>query len=433
MKQRRIVLTTAVIVTALLVTGCAGGGTAEDGGGSGEVLWPAPADGNGGATDIGVTETEITTATVYSGAAAVGSNTQGVLRGVEAYYDYVNDNGGLYGRQLRTIGIDDGLDTAKAQAGCTNQVENVFAFVGNLSLVDTGCYPVVSDNEVPWVGMKLDPKWADYAGWRDFETGPPQTLAQGPYAYYAEQNPDVGSVAIFWNNVPGLDVVSEYWANTWESVGIDVVYNVGINVPVSNYTPYVVAAREAGAEAVDLSTMDITNASRVAQAMAEQGWEPELRVGFTAYNPEWQALTGEGGVGWQAALGLLPYQSEEELGATDGGTQFLKYWGARNPDETPDIFDLYGWINADLFFQGAIAAGADLTRSAMLTGIDDLESFDGSGLVGEQLQPVGGQNVLSCFIIVRTESATEVAVREYPDSGFDCENKTLVSLDGPIE
>lgn len=431
MRQGRTVRAMAMATIAVLVAGCGGteAGTAE----AGATLWPAPDGGNGGATDVGVTDTEITTATVYSGAAAVGSNTQGVLRGVEAYYDYVNDNGGLFGRTLRTIGIDDGLDTARAQAGCTNQVENVFAFVGSLSLVDTGCYPVVTENEVPWVGMKLDPRWADYDGWRDFETGPPQTLAQGPYEFYAEQNPDVTSVAVFWNNVPGLDVVAQYWADTWESVGIEVVYNVGINVPVSNYTPYVVAARQAGADAVDTSTMDITNASRVAQAMAEQDWDPELKVGFTAYNPEWQSLTGDGGVGWQAALGVVPYQSEDELAATEGGELFLEYWGARNEGESPDIFDLYGWTNAVLFVEGAIAAEAELTRAGMLEGIDALETFDAGGLIGEQQQPVGGNNVLTCFVIVRTDSPTEIAERAHPDDGFDCSNSTLISLDGPIE
>jgi hypothetical protein len=184
---------------------------------------------------------------------------------------------------------------------------------------------------------------------------------------------------------------------------------------------------------VDTSTMDVTNASRVAQAMAEQGWNPKLKVGYTSYNPDWQSLTGDGGAGWQAALSTVPYQSQDELNATEGGKEFLKYWGAKNPGKEPDIFDVYGWINASLFVQGAIGSGADLTRSGMLAGIDALDTFDAGGLIGEQKKPIGGHNVLTCFIIVKTDSATKAATREYPDKGFDCDNQTLVSLNGPVK
>src|SRR6185437_10135720 len=62
--------------------------------------YPAPSGGNGGATATGVTATEIKTATLYDGSGAAGGLNPGILRGVQAYYAYINSEGGVYGRKL---------------------------------------------------------------------------------------------------------------------------------------------------------------------------------------------------------------------------------------------------------------------------------------------------------------------------------------------
>jgi branched-chain amino acid transport system substrate-binding protein len=380
-----------------------------------------------------VTATEIHTATLYDGSGSASGLNPGMLRGVEAYYAYINSQGGVYGRKLVTTGVDSGYTPTSAASVCTQYAGSVFAFVGSLSVVDSGCLPPVQKASVPYVGVKIDPAFSSYSGYRDFESGPPNTLAQGPFLYYAKSHPSVKKIAMIWVNDPGLAPYEKIWAAGWQSVGIDVVYNVGVNPGTSNYTPYVVAAQNAGAQGIDTSTTDFSDTTLIAKTMAQQGWNPPLKVSSFSYDKDWLPETGSAGVGWLAYIGELPYLSASDLSVAAGGKLFSTWMAKEFSGVSPDVYAAFGWTDAALFVKGLVAAGPNLTSAKLLTGIDDLASFDADGMIGTQNKPVGNHNVNACFIVLEDQSSSGVAARIYPKSGFDCSDQKLVSANGLVD
>ena len=443
--SRRTVATLASFCAVGLLAACSSASSSAPSGGAGVTsgapaaqsaatgtAYPAPAGGNGGATATGVTATEIKTATLYDGSGAAGGLNPGILRGVQAYYAYINSEGGVYGRKLVTTGLDSGYTPTSSASVCTQYAGSVFAFVGSLSVVDSGCLPPVQKAKVPYIGVKIDPEFSSYSGYRDFESGPPSSLAQGPFAYYAKSHPSVKKIAMIWVNNPGLAPYEKIWAAGWQSVGIQVVYNTGVNPGTSNYTPYVVAAKNAGAQGIDTSTTSLSDTTLIAKTMDQQGWNPALKVSAFAYDKDWLPETGNAGVGWEAYIGELPFLSPSDLSAAPGGKLFSTWMTKQFPGVSPDVYAAFGWTNAALFVEGLVKAGPDLTAAKMLAGIDGLASFNADGMIGTQNKPVGGHNVNSCFIVLQDQAPTGVATRIYPKTGFDCSNQKLVTANGLI-
>jgi branched-chain amino acid transport system substrate-binding protein len=125
--SRRLVSFVAAAAVVSTVAACGGG--SDDGGSGG--------GGGGGtneASDIGVTEDTIKLGAHYplTGVAAPGYSE--IPTGVQAYFDYVNDNGGVYDRQIEYIYRDDAYNPTNTTQVVNQLVleDEVFAIVGGL-------------------------------------------------------------------------------------------------------------------------------------------------------------------------------------------------------------------------------------------------------------------------------------------------------------
>ncbi len=124
--SRRLTRLLAAATVATTLAACGGG---DDGGGGG--------GGGGGeneASDIGITEDSIKLGAHYplTGVAAPGYSE--IPTGVQAYFDYVNANGGVYDRQIDYVYRDDAYNPTNTSAVVNQLVleDEVFAVVGGL-------------------------------------------------------------------------------------------------------------------------------------------------------------------------------------------------------------------------------------------------------------------------------------------------------------
>ena len=139
-------------------SGVDGTGTGTNGvtGGGGDTgANAAPAGGNGGATDVGVTADSITVANISILTGPVPGLFAGAPKGVQAYFAYQNSQGGVFGRQLKVEQQDDQFDCGINKALAEDDVNKYFTFVGSFSLFD-GCsgevieaHPEIPDIHVP--------------------------------------------------------------------------------------------------------------------------------------------------------------------------------------------------------------------------------------------------------------------------------------------
>ncbi len=103
----------------------------------------------------GITDKEIVigqTAAQTGPAADLGHD---VRLGIEAYFKEINAKGGVHGRQLRLVSLDDGYDPERAAANAKQLIEKdkVFAMLGNVgTATGLAVLPVMNEAKVPLVG-----------------------------------------------------------------------------------------------------------------------------------------------------------------------------------------------------------------------------------------------------------------------------------------
>src|SRR5581483_8811630 len=84
--------------------GAAAGKSSAAGGASGKSAFSGD---NGGSTDVGVTGNSITVSNVSILTGPVPGLFAGAFNGTDAYFQYINSQGGVYGRQLKVLPRDD--------------------------------------------------------------------------------------------------------------------------------------------------------------------------------------------------------------------------------------------------------------------------------------------------------------------------------------
>jgi ABC-type branched-subunit amino acid transport system substrate-binding protein len=118
---RRAALITTVLTAGALLAGCGAGGRPGD-------------DGGGAGSTVGVAKDTIKIGAHFplTGVAAPGYSE--IPSGHQAYYDYVNANGGVYGRKIEFVARDDGYNPTNTSQ-VTNELvlkDQVFAMVSGL-------------------------------------------------------------------------------------------------------------------------------------------------------------------------------------------------------------------------------------------------------------------------------------------------------------
>ena len=146
----------------------------------------APAGGNGGATDIGVTANTLTVGNISDVSGPRPGLFKGALVGTQAYFAKINSEGGIYGRQLKIDAGDSQLDCAQNKQKTGDKVSKVFAFVGSFSLFDDcGTDVLKSHLDIPDVHSALGGATAKLAS--NFSIAPlGDGWRTGPLAYYAK-------------------------------------------------------------------------------------------------------------------------------------------------------------------------------------------------------------------------------------------------------
>jgi branched-chain amino acid transport system substrate-binding protein len=98
---------------------------------------------------VSATEIKIGSSVPLSGEAAIAGN---VARGIDAYFKYVNSKGGVFGRKLKFIYLDDGYDPGRAVNNTIRlvQQEQVFAMFSSLGTSNNlAVRKLLNDAKVP--------------------------------------------------------------------------------------------------------------------------------------------------------------------------------------------------------------------------------------------------------------------------------------------
>jgi branched-chain amino acid transport system substrate-binding protein len=332
---------------------------------------PAPAAGNGGVTATGVTASTITVGEIAS---LTTSLFQGLVNSAQAYANYVNSLGGVYGRKIKIKLEDDGLDVVKGQAVCQSLIPSVFAMVANFSLGDSGCYPLLQSTHIPWLSpIVFDPRLFSLP---NVFTPRPDYYPNLEMALELSLHPEVKKVWLCEQNEPGIAAQAAPEAHAWESLGVHVLTEPPLPANSPDYTAAVLRAKDDGAQAVDCFSTQPNITAEIAQEMAQQNWNPPIKRGFSVYDPNFLKLAGSAGKGWTDSV-QIPLLDPSLFLSTPAGQLYQK-WVGKLP---ATVEDPYGWEYMDMFVQGLVKDGPDLTQSGLIAALGTLTNFTADGLV----------------------------------------------------
>lgn len=384
MKRRNsktLVGLSGLVVSSLVLTACGAGGR-DDGDG----------DGGGGASDVGVTADTVTVGAHFplTGVAAPGYSE--IPTGAQAYFDYVNANGGVHGREIEYVVKDDGYNPTNTSK-VTNELvlqEEIFAMVGGLGTpTHSAVVDFLNDEGVPDLYVSSGSlQWGDDVENRPWTFGwQPDYEIEGKIIgqYVAENMPDAKVGLFLQDDDFGEDAEKGVRQFLDDQIVAVERYTSG-NTDVG---PQIAGLQ--GAKADLVLAFDTPSYTALSQLVA-------LKLG---YKPKWFYSN----VGADSALvgSLLAKFSEGAIkggGALDGvmTTEYIpgtdqpedpwvqlwqKVWDEHGADGELTNYRIYGMSQAYAFVQALQEAGEDLTREGLVEAIEE----NGQDWEGPQLAP----------------------------------------------
>jgi ABC-type branched-subunit amino acid transport system substrate-binding protein len=331
---------------------------------------------------------------------AAGLGTE-FYRGAQAYYDEVNARGGVYGRTLTVIGLDDGYEPLPCVKNTIQLLdkESVFFlsnYVGTPTL--TRALPVIkryADQQVVLVG--------NFTGAQPQREAPYADQVFNIRASYRQEM--AALVDRFWQlgarqigvysqadayGRSGTDGVARALAARGARIAAETTYQRGARFE-DDMTPAVNALRQAGVDAV-LCTGAYQGCGAFVRTARDLGWNvPIANVSFVGSDAMLRLLVQHGkAAGRDYTRALVNSQvvpSYDDL-ALPGVAEYRALMQRHDPalppalrDEryTPQRFSfisLEGYVNARVVVEALRRAGSSPTRSSLRQALESLRGFD---------------------------------------------------------
>ena len=385
--RRQRLLSVLAVATALAVAGCsASSGSAGSGSGASA----------GDSTGVTATSVKIGAHYPLTGAAAPGYSKIGPA--AKAFYDYVNDNGGVNGRKIDFVYKDDAYNPANT-VSVTRQLvlqDKVFALVGGLGTpTHTKVVDFLNQSKVPDLFVASgclcwdEPDQHPYTyGWQSDYYREGKILGKyvadkfaGKKIAYFFQNDDFGA-----DGVKGLD----------QFIPKDqVVARQNYQPGNTDIGPQLTAIAQAKADVVVSFSIPAYTAL-LKLGTLKLGISPQLVVSNVGSDPVTlsgllEAYAKQGGAkvqGNQLIEGIisdsyLPSYLGPDADSNSWVALFKKVHAKYLPDTVFDGNTEYGMAQAYSFVQVLQKAGKNPTREGLL------KALDGGGLTGPTLTPFG--------------------------------------------
>ena len=322
----------------------------------------------------GVSEKEIV---IGSCAALEGpSNFLGreTLAGAQAYFDLVNDEGGVNGRKLRLVSFDDSYDPAKTQA-CWDKLiaQKVFAlgfFVGTPTAVKY--VPLAESNKIPLIGL--------FTGAQTLYT-PLRHWVINVRASYGDETQE--QIDGLWKTLHYRKIGVIY---PDDAFGAAVLLGVETALQKEGAAPLATASYARQTNLVDTAiekvkaanpdTVIVVGPSNTVAPIVKQahalGWKPLfVTVSFVGTDDLIQAA-GTDAEGMVITQVVPPYYLTDFRTVALYRRTLQKYM----PVVRPNFVSLEGFVDAMVMVEGLKKAGKDLTREGLIDAIESLHEED---------------------------------------------------------
>jgi len=387
---------------------------------------------SGGGTEgerPGVTDTQIKVGGVVSKTNLNGVPYEQSQVGAKLYFDKVNADGGVHGREIVSVGVTDDQSDANANLAANRALveeEDVFAVIPESVLSFTGAEYLVQQG-TPTFGWNINQEWAE---------GPNLFGQVGSYLCFEcpslpssvlATQLDIERAAVFaYGGIPQSEDCAVGTINGLEKYGIEVpVQDTSLSFGFTDTSAAVSAARENDIQLIT-TCMDINGTATLAADMQDAGLD------IVAYSPQGydqDTLAELGGQleGFYFQTQFWPFQVPNP---PEGMQEYLD--AIEDAGLEPSEQTLTGWINARLFVEGLEAAGEDVTQESLVEAINSMdEPFTAGGILPPNIYwaetddyPEGShgpaENGLACVAFVQVQEGEFVPTLGEDGKPFIC-------------
>ena len=304
----------------------------------------------------------------------------GMQRGIQAAFQEANERGGVHGRRLELVSLDDAYEPEAAVVNTLQLIEEekVFALIGAVGTpTSRSATPVAAEAEVPYIApftgaaFLRDPAWDNIINLR---------------ASYQQETEEM--VARLTGDL-GIDRIAVMYQD--DSFGRDGYQGVRLALARRGMEPVAIGLYPRNTAAVKTALLDLRQGDPQAVIMigAYQpvstliSWARHtgmdavfLTVSFVGSNALAQALgdTGADVVVTQ----VVPFPTNDALPVV---ASYQNALSAHAPDAVPGFVSLEGYLAGRLAIEGLERCGAELSRNCFLdalrsTGTVDIDGFE---------------------------------------------------------
>ena len=351
-----------------------------------------------------------------------------VGRGTQAYFEMINEQGGIHGRQIEFVLRDDAYQPSRTVAAVREMVERdrVFAFVAGVGTASgRAVVDYIMENEVVWVSPATGATHWAY---------PPRKYLFAQYTPYFDEAAVLVDYVV---NELGKTRVGVIYQNddfgesgfvgaqvALEKHGLNVVEAVSVEVPDTDLSSHAIRLRESGAEAI-LMWLTPRHATIIVGAVGRLGYEPQWLASSVLADTELMYDLTEGA--WEgvifAAIGELANSAHPLI------EQYREASARIVPEERASEFFLSGFRYAEPLIEGLRRAGRDLTTESLVTALESLDGFQG---IGAPLTYTNNrrQGTRATFLARTIDGEHVERLTDWLESGVDIE-QVIQRLEGP--
>jgi len=331
-----------------------------------------PGCGENKSNDQGVSDDEIKIGSTnpYSGpASAYGT----IGRAETAYFEMINDQGGINGRKIKFISLDDGYSPPRTveQVRKLVEEEQVLFLAGTLGTpTNSAIHKYVNDKGVPHIFVNTGAtKWGDPQNF-------PWTMGfnlsysneSNIYAQYLLKNkPDAKIAILYQNDDYGKDYVHGLKIGLGDKADTMIVAEASYEVTDPTIDSQIISLRASGAN----TFYNVTTPKFAAQAIRkahDMGWKPLhlLNNVSTSVGTVLEPAGLEKSVGLITAL-YLKDPVDPQWADDDDMKAYIEWFNKYMPDgNINDVFNVNGYIIASGVVRVLEACGDDLTRANIM-------------------------------------------------------------------
>jgi branched-chain amino acid transport system substrate-binding protein len=302
-----------------------------------------------------------------------------IAEGAKAHFRFVNDNGGVDGRKINFVTLDDAYEPPRAVQNARRLIEQekVFALFNTLGTPNNlAIWDYVNEQKVPHVFVATGASdWGEDVeshpytiGWQPDYVTEAQTYAD----YLKKEKPDAKVAALYQNDGFGKDLLGGF-EKAVEGSGIEVVAKESYEVTDPTVASQMRKLAGSGAD----TFLNITTPKFSAQAIvavAKSDWKP-LHILNNVGASKTLVLTPAGLDNAKGIVSTAYFKDPEDPQWKDDAAMkeyksaLEKYSPRSNPD---DPFNVYGWAVAATMVE-ALKGMEEPTRDALMDSVRGLD------------------------------------------------------------